>query len=249
MMRHLARALMVLAGLVIMVFVVPRVIPASASLSNFGFHRKDAVKSSEQWASLPVEYLQSSSCFDCHPTQYGAWEKGNHKNVACENCHGSARDHVANLTPLTTNRSRDLCGTCHEKVEGRPASFPQVDMGEMGGNAECVTCHSPHDPRAGMPPEVPHAIGDRTNCASCHSPHEPLSVVPPQVPHTLEGRSDCLACHGSDELRGATLPKIPHPLEGRSDCLICHNTGSIRPIPDDHVGRTSSTCLNCHRSS
>ena len=31
MMRHLARALMVLAGLVVIVFVVPRVIPASGS--------------------------------------------------------------------------------------------------------------------------------------------------------------------------------------------------------------------------
>ena len=248
MMRHLARALMVLGALLVIVFLVPRMIPASASLSGFGFHKQDVTKNSNEWASLPVQYMQSSLCIDCHKTQYDVWEKSNHKSVVCENCHGFASEHLETLTPLATDRSRQLCATCHEKVDGRRASFPQVDMTKMGGDSECVTCHSPHDPRAGMPPEVPHALGDRSNCASCHSPHEPLAVIPPHIPHTLEGRTDCLECHGSNELRGLSLPRIPHSLDGRADCLLCHNSSSLRPIPSDHVGRTSATCLNCHRS-
>jgi hypothetical protein len=247
--QHLTRAVVLLGALFAVVFVVPRIIPVSAAMVDFGFHKRDAVNNTDLWASLPVEYLQSSNCCDCHTTQYGSWEESNHKTVACENCHGSARDHLEKITPLAVDRSRSLCGTCHEKVVGRPAAFPQVDMSEMGGGVECVTCHSPHDPRAGMPPQVPHALGDRSNCQSCHSPHERLDVVPPLVPHTMEGRSDCLVCHGSPEIRGATLPKPPHSLEGRGDCLVCHNIGSIKPFPGDHVGRTNSTCLNCHRSS
>jgi hypothetical protein len=247
--RHLTRAILVLIGLFAVVFVLPRIIPVSAAMVDFGFHKRNPVQNADLWAALPVDYLQSSTCSDCHQTEYGLWQKSNHKTVACENCHGSARDHVENNTPITVDRSRELCGTCHERVVGRPSTFPQVDMNEMGGGAECVTCHSPHDPRAGMPPQVPHALGDRSNCQSCHAPHEPLDVLPPPIPHTLDGRTDCLACHGSPELRGATIPKVTHSLEGRSDCMVCHNLGGIKPFPSDHVGRTSATCLNCHRSS
>jgi hypothetical protein len=247
--RHLSRAVLLLVTLFAVVFVVPRIIPVSAAMVDFGFHKRNAVQDANLWASRPVEYLQSATCAGCHIGEYSVWENNNHKSVACENCHGSAREHLEKQTPLSTNRSRELCGTCHERVVGRPSIFPQVDMDEMGGTAECVVCHSPHDPRAGMPPQVPHALGDRANCQSCHSPHESLDVLPPKVPHTMEGRTDCLSCHGSAELRGATLPKPLHSLEGRADCLMCHNPGGVKPFPADHVGRTSPTCLICHRSS
>jgi hypothetical protein len=29
---------------------------------------------------------------------------------------------------------------------------------------------------------------------------------------------------------------------------VCHSSGGIKPLPEDHVGRTTTTCLNCHRS-
>jgi hypothetical protein len=40
---------------------------------------------------------------------------------------------------------------------------------------------------------------------------------------------------------------VPHGLEGRDDCLMCH-AGGTYAVPTDHDGRTSDTCLNCHRS-
>ncbi|MBM2824547.1 MAG: hypothetical protein HW402_211 [Dehalococcoidales bacterium] len=246
-MTHLIRAAMVILVIVLLLFVGLRIVPVPAVLVDFGFHPRNTKEDIAAWASLPVQYALASVCTDCHQSEYVIWEKGNHKTVACENCHGPARSHLETGARPIVDTSRQLCGTCHEKVVGRPANFPQVDMTEMGGQANCVTCHSPHDPRAGMPPQVPHALAGRSTCLSCHGEHEPWVEPPPEMPHTLAGRTECLSCHGPDELRGATLPQIPHTLAGRSDCLACHSATGIKPVPKDHVARTSSTCLNCHQ--
>ncbi|MFQ6121438.1 MAG: cytochrome c3 family protein [Dehalococcoidales bacterium] len=231
----------------IFIFIGLRVIPAPEFLTEYGFRPRDNEGNREQWASLPVQYISSSVCVDCHPDKHDMWEKGNHRTISCENCHGPAMTHAKTGAPLALNTSRELCGLCHAKLVSRPSNFPQVDIEEMGGNAECVTCHDPHEPRAGMPPQVPHTLEGRTECQLCHGPHEPWTEPPPEIPHTLEGRTKCLSCHGPKEFRGATLPRIPHTLEGRTDCLTCHNTGAIKPVPEDHVGRTSITCTTCHQ--
>ncbi len=233
----------------VLVFVlVARMIPAPESLQEYGFHPRDIEENSEEWSSLPIQYVSSAVCFDCHQDKYDSWEKSDHSTVGCENCHGPAGEHLETGQPPVVDISRELCGLCHAKLASRPSNFPQVDMEEMGGEAECATCHDPHDPRAGMPPQVPHTLEGRTECQLCHGPHEPWESPPPELPHTLEGRTECLSCHGPEEFRGATLPHIPHTLEGRSDCLVCHNAEGIKPFPEDHTGRTGSTCLNCHRS-
>lgn len=246
-MKHLARAGIILLALFVFIFVGLRVMPAPEFLAEYGFHPKDTELNTEIWASLPVQFASSSICVDCHQDKYSMWEKGNHRKVNCENCHGSARAHLETGARLTADTSREFCELCHAKLVSRPGDFPQVDTEEMGGQAECVTCHNPHEPRAGMPPQIPHTLEGRTECQSCHGPHEPWIEPPPEVPHTLEGRTECLSCHGPQELRGAKLPRIPHTLEGRTNCLMCHNTGAIKPFPEDHAGRTSITCTTCHR--
>ncbi len=247
-MRHLFRAGILLLVVLMLVFVVLRVIPIPAFLAEYGFHSKDTGENTEEWASLPIQYVSSSVCIDCHQNQYSMWEKSDHKTVNCENCHGPAKPHLETSARLVVDTSRELCGLCHAKLISRPSNFPQVDMEEMGEQAECVTCHNPHDPRAGMPPQVPHVLDERADCQSCHNPHEPLDIIPPHIPHSLEGHTECLSCHGPQEFRGATLPKIPHTLEERTECLVCHNAGGIKPFPENHIGRTGVTCLNCHRS-
>ncbi len=247
-MRHLVRVGALLAAVLVFVFIVPRVMPTPAFLVEYGFHPQETEANREEWASLAIQYVGSSVCIDCHQDKYSMWEKGDHRTVACENCHGPARAHLETRTPEVLDTSRELCGSCHTRLITRPADFPQVDMGEMGDDEACVTCHDPHEPRAGMPPEVPHDPEERGDCQSCHAPHEPMEVLPPEVPHTLEGHKDCQACHGPHEVRGEALPHIPHSLEGRADCLVCHSSEGIKPLPEDHAGRTTATCLNCHRS-
>jgi len=247
-MPHLKRAAGLLFLVLVFMFVVPRVMPTPAVLVDFGFHKSNSEQSAEKWAGIPTLYVSTSVCVDCHNDKYTLWQKGNHRVVSCENCHGPATAHLKDGAPEVLNTSRDLCGTCHARLVSRPSDFPQVDMNTMGGDAECITCHDPHEPRAGMPPQLPHTMEGRSNCQSCHDPqaHEPFEQIPPQAPHTMEGRSDCLSCHGPTELRGASLPHIPAGLGG-TNCLLCHTTGGVKPLPADHTGRTSATCMNCHR--
>ena len=249
-MKHLFRAGALLTAVLIFVLIGLRVMPVPAFLTEYGFHPKNIEENEEEWASLPIQYVSSSVCLDCHQDKYSLWAKGYHRTVSCENCHGPARAHLETGAPEVLDTSRGLCGLCHAKLISRPSDFPQVDMETMGGDAECITCHDPHAPRAGMPPQTPHTIEGRTDCQTCHDPqmHEPWVTPPPQLPHTLEGRTECLSCHGPQEFRGAVLPRIPHTLEGRTDCLLCHSVGGIKPLPEDHMGRKSATCLNCHRS-
>jgi hypothetical protein len=248
-MTHLVRLGILIAAVLVVVFIVLRAIPYPAFLADYGFNQQTDAENMTEWASLPIAYANSAVCVDCHSDNYELWEISGHRTVACENCHGPAAEHLENGTFPSVDPSRDLCATCHARLPSRPSSFPQVDMAEMGGQAECRTCHDPHEPRAGMPPQVPHILEGRFSCKSCHGPHEPWETPPPELPHTLEGRTDCLSCHGPEEYRGATLPYVPHSLEGRSNCLLCHNTGGIRPFPEDHAGRKSNGCLNCHRIS
>lgn len=247
-MKHLARVGALLFAILIFVFLGLRVMPVPAFLTDFGFHPKNVKENEAMWANLPIQYASSSICVDCHSNEYRLRGKGKHRTVSCETCHGSARAHLATGAPEALDTSRGFCGLCHAQLISRPGNFPQVNMAEMGGDAECITCHDPHEPRVGMPPEVPHHLEERSDCQACHSPNEPLEIPPPQTPHTLEGRAECLSCHGPSEFRGATLPHPPHSLEGRSNCLLCHSVGGIKPLPEDHLGRKSTTCLNCHRS-
>ncbi|MDP2729473.1 MAG: cytochrome c3 family protein [Dehalococcoidales bacterium] len=248
-MKHLARAGVLLSAVLLFVFVGLRVMPIPPFLTGFGFHQKNVEENEALWASLPFQYVSSSICSDCHQNEYSLREKAKHRSVSCETCHGPAREHLATGAAETLDTSRELCGLCHARLISRPSGFPQVDMGKMGGDAECITCHDPHEPRVGMPPEVPHHLEERSDCQTCHSPSEPLEIPPPQTPHTLEGRTDCLSCHGPSEIRGATLPHIPSSVAGITDCLACHSVGGgIKPLPQDHLGRKSTTCLNCHRS-
>ena len=246
-MTHLKRAGAILVILLVAIFVVPRVIPIPEKLVSFGFHRSNADTNRQLWAAQPMQYANTSVCNDCHQDKYSAWSQADHRTVSCETCHAASNAHLEGKKMPALPASRELCGTCHATLISRPANFPQIDMDKHGGQAECTTCHDPHDPRKGMPPRLPHSMEGRENCQTCHNPGEPLARIPPRVPHTLEGRSNCTSCHGQTEAKQTALPRIPHNLEGRDNCLLCHNTSAIKPFPNNHAGRTTDTCLSCHQ--
>ena len=267
-------------------FVLPRLISTPPVMDAYGFYSGTGEESLELWAGLPVQYVGSDSCRMCHQDQHDLWSSSDHRTVSCEDCHGPAREHLADVCRMchsgeedvwevtehrivecedchtdatdmprgglhapVIHRDRGFCGSCHDKLVSRPALFPQVDMDVMGGDAECITCHDSHSPRAGIPVRVPHTLEQHSDCQSCHASHDPWVREPTAVPHTLDDRTECLECHGPDELRGAELPHIPTGLE-RSDCFSCHEheTGLVNPLPEDHAGRKVTTCTNCHRN-
>src|SRR3972149_7519686 len=133
-MPHLKRAVVFLLLLLVLVFVVPRVMPVPAFLIDFGFHTRNSEQNAEKWARVPTLFVSTSVCVDCHKDKYTLWQKGNHRVVSCENCHGPATAHIKDGAPEGLNTSRDLCGTCHARLVSRPSGFPQVDMNTMGGD-------------------------------------------------------------------------------------------------------------------
>ena len=229
---------------IIAILVVVSVIGVFPTLyRQFGFHPE---QDTLEWMSLPTTYLGTSRCKDCHESEHTQWANSVHQTVNCESCHGPAGAHVEGKDRLAMQDSTELCPVCHTRLVSRPSDFPQVDIEEMREQAECITCHNPHDPRAGIPPQVSHALEERTECQLCHVPHEPWVMIPPQVPHTLEGRTECQLCHAPYEPLVVMSPQIPHTLEGRNECLVCHDAEGIEHFPKDHVGRRNEQCLGCH---
>ncbi len=191
-MNHLIRAGAVI-GVLIIAFVVLRAMPPPKSLADFGFHKVE--DNEKEWASQPLRYADPSTCNACHQEQHSAWETAQHSPVSCESCHGPGQAHADTGAKVVVDTSRELCALCHARLLARPPQFPQVDLERHGEQAECVTCHDPHEPRL------------------------------------------------------ATAPLIPHTLEGRTDCLLCHDLEGFKPVPEDHAGRGTETCLSCHRGT
>lgn len=182
--KYLLSAVGLLAAvLVIVITILPRV------HESFGYHPE---QNAREWEDKAVSYVGASTCKDCHAEVYAEWRASPHGTVNCEDCHGAAAAHIQEGGALSITQPNKLCELCHAEIPGRPSEFAQVNPDKHAGQSSCLQCHNPHDPRAGLPPQVPHT------------------------------------------------------LEGRSDCLVCHNPGGIKPFPDNHVGRTSDTCLNCH---
>jgi hypothetical protein len=236
-----------LLGVALFAFVIPRLIPTPPVMDAYGFYSGTGEESLETWASLPVQYVGSDLCQVCHLQNYKTWEVASHKGVNCEDCHGPGKEHFEDQAEPVIDRDRGFCAQCHDMLVSRPAGFPQVNMYEMGGDDPCIACHNPHDPRAGMPAEVPHTLEKHSDCMACHVWHGEWGELPAEVPHAVDERGDCLSCHGPEEMRGATLPRVPHNMQGRTDCFMCHRYGQVKPLPEDHFGRSEATCNNCHR--
>jgi len=82
---------------------------------------------------------------------------------------------------LTPDEMRGLCMNCHEKMQGRPSTQPQVVINAHAGEELCTTCHNPHSPKINFD-KVPRMVAMKkavvgnaaagkaaaANCATCH---------------------------------------------------------------------------------
>jgi formate-dependent nitrite reductase cytochrome c552 subunit len=149
--RHVFRVLLVLlVGIVVVVigrsFLIPK------SYGTYGPYRFDNV--AEQASARPPLHGGASACADCHEERAAPLAKGKHASVSCEVCHGPLGKHVKDgdvVAKPAVDRSVRLCAYCHRKIDGRPASFPQVVIekhvdGGLGPKG-CLDCHDPHSPK------------------------------------------------------------------------------------------------------
>ncbi len=188
-MKHLIRAGGVLAALIFVAFVLPRLVPTQTveGLQSYGFYKVS--NNSQEWSRVPGTYVAPAACSTCHNDKYSAWSESVHKTVSCESCHGAGQAHIEKGEKLVVNTSNQLCETCHTAVVGRPADFPQVDPATHGKQATCTTCHNPHDPAI---PAIAHQVEGYNDCLLCHK----TGGLKP-YPQNHEGRTSdtCLSCH------------------------------------------------------
>lgn len=114
------------------------------SFGKYGWYRADALKEHQ---TLPITYAGAAACADCHSDVVETKAKAGHKSVRCESCHGPLAAHAEDPT-VTPPKLKDhsFCVRCHEANPSRPENFPQVDVEDHAGNANCMECHIPHIP-------------------------------------------------------------------------------------------------------
>lgn len=166
-----------------------------ALYSEYGYH---PARNTARWAIQPIRFAAAASCTACHDGQVTAIAQRSHAAVDCQACHGPLADHArqASISLVAAAEappaSPAACLTCHERVTGRPATFPMVTAVAHFGGAPCLLCHDPHTT---------------------------VALAPPPVLHPLDRLPDCLSCHGPDGLR--PMPEL-HPVWPDGDCLSCH---------------------------
>lgn len=206
-MGHLIRAGLLVSVLLTLIIVVPRVVTAPAALEEYGFYPKSSEENTEEWASLPINYVDNVICNDCHQDNFTSWKESEHGTVGCETCHGPGKGHIDTGIRMEIDNSREFCGLCHDSVVARPSEFPQINLAEHGGQSNCVTCHDPHSPLEASASDV--------------SSDNQVAVSIPAVPHALEGREGCLLCH---DIGGLKPYPQDHEGRGQESCLSCHES-------------------------
>lgn len=148
--RHVFRVSLLLLVVVVAV-VLGRSVLVPRSYGAFGAYRFDNV--AEQAAIRLPQHGGASSCGACHAERLKTLAAGAHRRVSCEICHAPLAQHArgsAKIADMPIDRAFTLCARCHRKIDGRPARFPQIDLGQHQGGVEgkaCIECHDPHGPK------------------------------------------------------------------------------------------------------
>ncbi len=156
--KHVWRAALLLAALPVL-FLVVRHFMLPSSFGQAGYYRYDSIG---EYMNLPLVHGAAGACQKCHEAEQKEVRGGKHASVSCEVCHGPLADHAQGdkkTAVMPVLRSAALCAYCHQKLEARPKTFPQVDfkahLAEQGADPNikmtgkiCLTCHESHNPSA-----------------------------------------------------------------------------------------------------
>jgi len=167
-------------------------------------------------------------CLSCHATEYDA-ETGEifSEGIACGTCHsGQTGPHPE--TPMPTDPSSRLCGTCHVDTY---AEWETSAHGE--GELACVRCHNPHTTQL--------KVGNmRDLCTACHNQEGHFY---PYTAHSQQGLQ-CTDCHlrvtdsPMGEGHGQRLHTFAVDLE---TCNQCHSEEMHFPADDNTTEASAVT--------
>jgi hypothetical protein len=228
------RRLAVVIAIIVIAVIVARYYLIPPSLLDMRFHREATIKKE---ISKGIKFAGISACSNCHGQSIQTKNKGFHKNLSCETCHGPAMKHATD--PLTVKpfvpRKREYCAQCHTFNPSRPTGFPQISPTLHNPVKPCVTCHNPHDPK---PPTTPQ------ECSACHGEIARMKAV---SHHALVA---CRDCHAAPEIHKLT-PRVVTPTKPatREFCGKCHGQEAERkdtPKIDLATHGERYLCWQCH---
>ena len=116
-----------------------------ADFGVYGFYRAGALDDNR---AHPLVHAGREACVDCHSDVVESRRGSRHAAIGCESCHGPLAAHASGADDAkpTLPDTRTTCVRCHTAKAGKPAGFPQVDVGEHAPEGACTTCHQPHHP-------------------------------------------------------------------------------------------------------
>ena len=222
-------------AVMIAALITARTVLVPASFGKYGHYRADAV---DAIMALDIKYAGYSACAECHRDILEQKAGSNHRNVACEVCHGPSAKHVNapdEYTP-TAPRDRGYCPLCHGYDPSRPTGFPQIITLTHNPGKPCMTCHNPHNPLLPHKPEECSACHreiasiERVShhsslpCNRCHSVPDQHSVTPRFVRATKPAdREFCGGCHARGSSASKEIPRVDLSTHGeRYLCWDCH---------------------------
>jgi hypothetical protein len=99
-----------------------------------------------------------AGCPDCHDSIGDLHDRGPHRSLLCEDCHGAIEGHVSEgerVGPMPKSRNiARLCSLCHREMNARSQTATKlnlethvVETGALFSDRICLDCHLPHDPR------------------------------------------------------------------------------------------------------
>ena len=130
----------------ISLFLIIRKLLVPETFGEYGHYRGASLQEIE---SQDAVYGGQQLCFECHEDIFDLRNADQHKNLACESCHGPARLHAESGGEVAPNipLGREYCGQCHNKNAARSAkAIAQVDISEHNIDTDCTVCHNPHQP-------------------------------------------------------------------------------------------------------
>jgi hypothetical protein len=212
-----------------------------------------------------------TACLDCHDGVDRFGERfdhnisqfkltGEHREVACVQCHFDARQFTDFATAMqdcySCHRTDDAhatrfgtdCSACHTTDSWENATFDHnLSAFKLEGEHANVACEDCH--QGGVYQGTP------TDCYSCHSQDDE---------HAGRFGTDCTACHNSFSWEDATFDHnlSNFPLDGAHvdvACETCHTGGQFAGLstqcvachsdPDFHLGAFNANCAECHSTA
>lgn len=143
--------------LLLVVAIVALVLGRSAFVPDtWGEHGSYRASNVPEQRALPVVHGGDVSCQPCHEEEYETKADGAHAPVRCEGCHAPVTAHARDgekFADMPKPTDNTVCLRCHEQLDARPTSHPQVDprqhvkrMGEDWSDDICLDCHIAHEP-------------------------------------------------------------------------------------------------------